>query len=83
MTITVSVPDALAQQAAAQGLSVEAYVERLAEQATQTEGQPRWVRFGSGGHTPEEAGQDIRELREGVSLGGLKIKDLINEGRKY
>jgi prevent-host-death family protein len=23
------------------------------------------------------------KLREGVSLGGLKIKDLINEGRKY
>jgi hypothetical protein len=26
---------------------------------------------------------DIREVRKGVSLGGLKIRDLINEGRKY
>lgn len=33
MTITVSVPDQLGQQAAAQGLSVEAFVERLAQQA--------------------------------------------------
>ena len=24
----------------------------------------------------------IREMRKGLSLGGLKIKDLINEGRK-
>ncbi len=42
MTITVSVPDQLARQAAGQGLSVEAYVEELAaraaeEQATSSE----------------------------------------------
>ena len=36
MTITVSVPDRLAEQAAGQGLSVEAYVERLARQAAQS-----------------------------------------------
>lgn len=33
--------------------------------------------------TPAEAVADIRELRKGVPLGGLRIKDLINEGRKY
>ena len=32
--------------------------------------------------TPAEAVADIRELRKGVTLGGLRIKDLINEGRK-
>jgi len=26
---------------------------------------------------------DIRELRKGFTPGGLKIKDLINEGSKY
>jgi hypothetical protein len=30
-----------------------------------------------------EAVADIRELRKGVTLGGLRIKDLINEGRKH
>lgn len=35
MTITVSVPDQLGDQAAAQGLSVEAYVEELAARAVQ------------------------------------------------
>ena len=33
--------------------------------------------------TPAEAVADIRELCKGVTLGGLRIKDLINEGRKY
>ena len=33
--------------------------------------------------TPAEAVADIREMRKGVTLGGIKIKDLINEGRKY
>ena len=33
--------------------------------------------------TPAEAVADIRELRKGVMLGGLRIKDLVNEGRKY
>ena len=33
--------------------------------------------------TPSEAVADIRELRRGVTLGGLRIKDLIDEGRKY
>ncbi len=27
------------------------------------------------------AAADIRQMRKGVTLGGLKIKDLINEGR--
>jgi Arc/MetJ-type ribon-helix-helix transcriptional regulator len=31
----------------------------------------------------KEAVDDIIKLREGNTLGGLKIRDLINEGRKY
>ena len=33
--------------------------------------------------TPAEAVADIRELRRGAALGGLRIKDLIEEGRKH
>ena len=32
--------------------------------------------------TPAEAIEAIREFRKGHTLGRLKIKDLINEGRK-
>jgi prevent-host-death family protein len=31
--------------------------------------------------TAREAAQRIREMSRGVTLGGLKIKNLINEGR--
>jgi prevent-host-death family protein len=33
--------------------------------------------------TVEEAIEGLREFQKTHSLGGLKIKDLINEGRKY
>jgi len=35
---------------------------------------------------PEKVRQavaELRELRKGVTLGGLKIKELIDEGRRY
>ena len=31
----------------------------------------------------QEAAARIRELRKGVTLGGLKIQDLLHEGHKY
>jgi hypothetical protein len=33
--------------------------------------------------TPAEAVADILEVREGLTLGELKIKDLIHEGHDY
>jgi Arc/MetJ-type ribon-helix-helix transcriptional regulator len=33
--------------------------------------------------TAVEAVADIRELRKGVTLSSIKIRDLIDEGRKY
>lgn len=33
--------------------------------------------------TPAEAYADMMELRKDLTLGGIKIRDLINEGRKY
>ncbi len=32
---------------------------------------------------PKEAARRIREISKGLSLGGLKIKDLIHEGHRY
>jgi hypothetical protein len=34
-------------------------------------------------HSVSEAIDNIRALRKGNFLGGLKIKDLVEEGRKY
>jgi hypothetical protein len=79
MTITVDVrPEVqaeLARQAAARGSRIEAYVANLLEQAT---------------HLPATLDKDraqtaadrIRGLREGITLGGLTIRELIDEGRR-
>jgi len=32
---------------------------------------------------PRDIVAEMKELSKGVTLGGLSIKDLINEGRKY
>lgn len=58
--------------------SPEEVVTRALE--TLTEKEPPAVQRN---RTPAEAVADIRELRKGVTLGGLKIRDLIEEGRKY
>ena len=52
---------------------VERALEKLAEQQPQAERKK----------TPAEAVAHIRESRQGVTLGGLKIKDLIHEDHKY
>jgi Arc/MetJ-type ribon-helix-helix transcriptional regulator len=50
-------------------------LETLAEKEARAEPTPTM--------TPAEAVADIRELRRGATLGGLRLKDLIDEGRKY
>ena len=80
MTITLEITPELqaelARQAAAHGSAVETYAAALLEEAV---------------HLPEAAfdraraqaaAARIRELRKGVTLGGLTISELINEGRR-
>lgn len=39
---------------------------------------------GEGGRKDlEQLVREIREIRQGASLGGLSIRELINEGRRY
>ena len=63
----------LTSQAQARGLALQPYLEELI--AAQI-GLPR---RGS----PADAVARIRELRKGLSLGGLSIMELVNEGRRY
>jgi hypothetical protein len=57
---------------------VERALESFAQQKTETNdaGTERKM-------TPAEAVARMAELRKNQSLGGIKIKDLVNEGRKY
>jgi Arc/MetJ-type ribon-helix-helix transcriptional regulator len=61
--------------------SPEEVIERALETLAQKESLP--FHLGPATKSPAEAVADILELRKGVRLGGLKIKDLIHEGHKY
>lgn len=61
--------------------SPEEVIERALETLAQKDSIPS--RLGPSTKSPAEAVADILELRKGVRLGGLKIKDLTHEGHKY
>jgi hypothetical protein len=77
MQVTVNVPDQLAAQARARGVSVEAYVEQvLARDSQMVSNEARLQEIGG-------AIDRLLELRKKSKLCGLRIKDLIHEGHKY
>ncbi len=77
MEVTIKVPDKLAAEARAHGVSVEAYVQEiLARQALDTTSEQRL-------QSVSAAIERILELRKGNKLAGLRTKDLIHEGHKY
>jgi len=77
MEVTIKVPDKLAAEARAHGVSVEVYVqEMLARQAFEFAGEQPL-------HSVRAAVDRILELRKGNKLAGLQTKDFIHEGHRY
>lgn len=77
MEVKIKVPDRLAAEARARGVSVEVYVQEILAQRAliASEVQPQ--------ESVREAIGRILHLRKGSKLAGLQTKDLIHEGRKY
>jgi hypothetical protein len=79
MTVKLDLPpdvqEGLQAQAQASGLSLEAYLEQLLQKQSRATSDPPLTRS-------QIAGNRIRELRKGVTLGGIPIKELIEEGRE-
>jgi hypothetical protein len=73
--LTPDVQAGLLAQAQQSGLSLEAYVEQVLRERSRESTGPALARS-------QIAGQRIRELRKGVMLGGIPIKELIEEGRE-
>jgi hypothetical protein len=65
----------LLAQAQESGLSLEAYVELVLRERSRELSRPELTRS-------QMAGQRIRELRKGVTLGGIPLRELIEEGRE-
>jgi plasmid stability protein len=77
MEVTINVPEQLAVQARAHGVSVEVYAQEiLARQALDTPGEDRLL-------TVRNTIGRLLELRKGKKLAGLQTGDLIHEGHKY
>jgi post-segregation antitoxin (ccd killing protein) len=77
MEITVKIPDELAAEARARGVSVEVYVQEILAREMSDATNERHL------ESIRAAIDGILELREGNQLAGLRIKDLIHEGHKY
>ena len=73
--LTPDVQAGLLAQAQESGLSLEAYVEQVLRERSREMACPPLTRS-------QIAGQKIRELRKGVTLGDIPIKELIEEGRE-
>ena len=90
MELTIEIPEKVVERAAALGVPVSTLVSRALEEIGQEEiaeepipegfallrgpGKPRM--------TAQEATIVIRDIQSRNTLGGLKIKDLIEEGRR-
>jgi len=83
MTINVDIkPEVqaeLARQAAAHGRAIEAHAASLLEEAVHLPAGANGTTFDK--ERALSAAARIRELRKGATLGGLTIRQLIDEGR--
>ena len=65
------------------GRSPEEVVERALETLPYARALEGTVPLSDQPRDPAGAVDRIRKLRKGLSLGGITVKDLVNEGRKY
>jgi plasmid stability protein len=83
MTITIDLAPELqaelARQAATHGHAIETYAASLLEEAVHIPSGMQASALDK--ERARTAGERIRELRKGVTLGGLTIRELIDEGR--
>jgi hypothetical protein len=73
LELTPDLEMGLLAQAQEKGMSLEAYAEQVLRERVQE--APTLTRS-------QIAGQRIRELRQGVTLGDMSIREMIEEGRE-
>jgi len=81
MVLTIDIPEKVVERAAALGLPVSTLVSQALNEIGEEPLPEGFVRLGTSTVNPVEATRIIRELASRHTLGGLKIKDLIEEGR--
>lgn len=82
MVMTIDIPDKAIKLAAEQGVPVEQFVSQELERIWEEPIPEGFVRLGTSTKTLAEATASILDIQKRNTLGGLKIKDLIEEGRR-
>jgi hypothetical protein len=77
MQLTIDIPDETAALLQSRGVEIVSLVEEAVAREAQL------ARSLPSADAVADAVDRIRERRNRLSLGGLKIRDLIHEGRKY
>jgi hypothetical protein len=82
MEMTIEIPEKVVERAAAFGLPVSTLVSQALDQFAEEPIPPGFVQLGVPAMTRADATAEIREIASKHTPGGLKIKDLIEEGRR-
>lgn len=81
MTVTVEIPEEIEARIMAEAQASGVPLSELVRDLLVSAWQHKDIRHDLAKERALAAGVRIRELRKGVTLGGLNIKDLVNEGR--
>jgi len=82
MVLTIDIPEKLLARAEVLGRPVAELVSQAIDDIVEGPLPPGFVRLGTSTKTPAEAAADIRDIASRHTLRGIKIKDLIEEGRR-
>jgi hypothetical protein len=82
MVLTIDIPEKVVERAASLGVPVDKLVAEAINGIGEEPLPPGFVRLGTSPLNPAQATAMIREIASRHTLGGLKIKDLIEEGRR-
>ncbi len=83
MTLTIEVPERVVERAAELGVPVDALVAQAFDVIVPTALPAGFERLEGASSSAAEAGAAIRQIASRNTLGGIKIKELIEEGRRY
>jgi hypothetical protein len=82
MELTIEIPEKLIKRAEELGVPVRTLVDQALNQMIEEPIPPGFVPLGVPTMTRAEAAASIREIQKNHTLGGLNIKELIEEGRR-
>lgn len=83
MVLTIDIPEKLVAHATAVGRPVSELVSQAIGNIVDAPLPAGFARLGTSTKSRAEAAADIRDIAAKHTLRGIKIRDLIEEGRRY